>query len=196
MKIVEEEAINLASAYFFQAKKHNRKILFSIRNVKTTKWWNHFVKAAEFFMYKEDWQPYLFMEYMFNAKKDFMPFMLLRKETKDHFEDFKIINNNEDKLDQRLASIKYTIKYIFDWLQKGNKIEDFFENNKNIIFYEEENFSEYVLIFSKTFLKAIKQGKIKYDFTIEEIELKKLSLRKNEKLKKILIALLKEDYIP
>lgn len=107
----EEAAFALAESYVKEYKKYSFKT-FNPHKVDKTKWWKHFLKAADQ-RYVEDWSPDLWVKCQFEANGKIYPFALIGKRAEENFREFKYrFLEAENKDDQIIKSMINTHKQL------------------------------------------------------------------------------------
>ena len=190
---------NLAFELAKEFRKHYIKYSFKIyriTNVKTSKWWIHFIRVAEKYVDDKSFNAAAFISIQFQTYGKVMPHFLAGKQAEKAYKQnyYKETPDSE----RIFSQIKGSEEAIRIWAarNKKNKSEYFEEGNIFTIKRKIEYLSPYYLAFSKTFLQAF--AKIPEDQRNDVVSTKELStkraLAKQVGLGNDIKDLLQEDY--
>lgn len=183
----EEAAYDLAGEYLKFYKKYTYKI-FSLNTIKNTKWWIHFLRAADL-RYIDGWSAYKWVSAQFKKEGKILPFRLYGKRAIDNFQDYENLSEKENKDLTKLKGMLSTYKNIYNNIKNYNSFEDFFEENE--IKVKRGNYSKHFLSIFKPFIVYNKEHNILNE---DELKIKRAILFKNEKIKSTLQKTLKENF--
>ena len=200
MKDISSLAIEVAKIYLQFHKKYTDK-LFSLSNVKNSKWWPYFVKCAAFFGNKPDWDTYKFIEAQFEIKDgDIYPYELIKHEAWENFIEYKSRDKNYDKyIAMNLVSSYNLIK---KWSKDKGYVEtnykEYFKDIKNQNLIRRKNLSFYLFSILRSFYEFFynKLSEQEQDSIIEIDELMKLraAIYTNEKIKNKMKEILNHEF--
>ena len=193
---IESEALILARAYLGFYRKYSVKT-FSIKNVKKTKWWPFFIKTVDNYSYLKDWNSYIWVSCQFEKYGKIFPTQLCSNEAFKTFEEYKHIfqTNNEEILTKNVVS---TLRLIEEWSKENTSvnfdISSFLKNKNNLFKMVRGNINCDAFVVVKDFYNI--DDKIKNSIMTEgEIAAKRIMIMNSEKIKKILIRILKDKFI-
>lgn len=170
----EEAAVLLASAFISQYKKYDFRFP-SINKIQETKWWIHFLRAADH-RHLEDWNPDIWVKCQFEKNGKVLPFQLYGKKAEESFNElkFKYIEGKKDRRAQLVSSVLATYKTIKLWCNKNNDGIMDFDNYilSNKIKIDRNELSEYFLSVCKPYI----------DKLIETNDVEKINKLKNRRL--------------
>lgn len=197
---LEREAKKLAEAYlkFFLGRFRYR--LFSLKDVKGTKWWSSFYKAASSFSKEKEWNAYEYAFFIFEINEKPFPFMFVYgKNWIAYKEHIQARTKGENTV---ATSLLNTFNEIKGWSRKngyeGLAVEDFFSNPNNFVFLKRGKFSPYFLSVSRSFIKiynSLTEEEKNDIITENDIVIKRRTVLDNKKISQKLIEVLGEEYI-
>lgn len=169
----EEAALALAQSYVKEFKKYSFRV-FNPNNVQSTKWWIHFLRAADL-RYLEDWSPEIWVKCQFEKQGKIYPFRLYGKIATETFEEYKHRYIEKDNKDiQIIKGMLSTYKKIKDWAERNEKdISDFFDDRNNLKQVERNFYSKFFLAIFKPFVTINKEKEI---INIEQLSIKRAYL--------------------
>lgn len=197
---VEKEARRLAEAYIKVFLGKFRYRLFSLKNLKQTKWWSSFNKTALLFSKEEEWDPYKYTAFLFETNDKPLPYMYVYgKNWVAYTEHLKSRTKGDASLAQ---SILNTYIEIRDWSKKNNydiiAVEDFLLLPRNFMFLKRGKFSPYFLSISRSFMKiynSLTEEEKKDIIEENDLIIKRRTVLNNEKISRKLEEVLGEEYI-
>ena len=180
---LEEAAYLLAMSFSREYKKHDFRFP-SINNIKNTKWWAHFLRAAEL-RSMENWNPDIWVKCQFEKEGKILPFQLYGKKAIDNFKEysFRITDKDKDKESQVVSGMLSSYKKIKIWMKQNNtdKIEDFFKDTENIKKVKNGQVSKYLLSVCRPTYSIIDK---------EDLMAKRAYIHQNKKIKETLKSVL------
>ena len=198
---LEREANRLAESYLRIFLSRFRYRLFSLKNVKETKWWSSFFKTASFFSQEKEWDPYKYVSFVFDINEKPLPFVLVNKGMWQSYKEHCQTRTN-DKDNIVAKSLLTTFNEIKDWSLKNKydtiSVEKFFKDPKNFLFLKRGKFSPYFLATSRSFIKMYNTlGKEEREqiITEDDLMIKRLTVTNNKKISNKLKEVLGEEFI-
>lgn len=144
-------AFDLAKEFRTKYLNYSFKI-YSLKNVKRSKWWPHFVKTAEKYSGQKDFDAKEFIRIQFDTEGKVLPFFLPGKKAEQNYKNNFYKEDDEGK--KILESIKNSINAITLWARKNKKnYNEFFDVPFALLQNKIDYVSPYYLCFSKSFLK-------------------------------------------
>jgi len=197
---LEREANKLAEAFLRNFLGKFRYRLFSLKDVKKTKWWSSFYKAASFFSEEEEWDPYGYVVFIFDIESNPYPFMLVNKKNWIAYTEHVRTRTKDDST--IALSLLNTYNEVKDWSRK-NKYEnisvgDFFSNPSNYLFLKRGKFSPYFLSISKSFMgmyNSLTEEEKNNIISEEDLMIKRRTVLNNKKISYKLAEVLGEEFI-
>ncbi len=183
---LELEYDRLSKFYINYYNQYSSKKIF-IRKPLESKWGTYFIKIVNTFGYRDEWNAKLFLKANFEENGLVYPQQLNTEKAWKIYLDYKPRFEANDKFFEE--GIKATCLKINCY----DNMKEFIELNK--IFLKNGNFSNYVLFFSKTYLKWAKENNILKDYNIEKIKIKRALVSQNDKVLYLIKQALKEDFI-
>ena len=188
-------AFNLAKEFREKYINYSFKI-YSLKNVKKSKWWPHFVKTAEKYCNQENFNSREFIKIQFETEGKVLPYFLPGKKAEQNYKNNFYKEDDEQK--KVIETITNSINAIRLWAQKNKKnYNDFFEVPFALLENKIGYVSIYYLCFSKSFFK-------KYS-TLNEEQRNKLISKKDLSIKRAYVKqvvsldkikeIMKDDFI-
>lgn len=172
-------AYSLADAYVKEYKKYDFKT-FNPKKVEKTKWWPHFLKAADQ-RYIEGFDPNLWVKCQFEKHGKIFPFALIGKKAEETFNEYKFrFTENNDEI-QMLKSMLLTHKAL------KNKTID-------LPFIMKVKRGFYSLYYLSIFKPFRDYNKIHNIIDEDKLNIKRAIIYKNNKIKNKLQNVLKNDF--
>jgi len=193
MKEVEKEAVKIAEAFSSFYRKYGYP-LYGRHNVKKTKWWKFFFKAADMYSNLEDWDAYIWVACQFEKHGKRFPTQLVGQEAFDTFQEYKH-RYTEDNSTSLVRSLIDTYKKILDWCVETSCSRSLFlQDKKNLFLLERGNIDPVFFVVSKTFIGLDEEVKERI-MSKEERMAKRSSILNNERIKKKMMEILGEDFV-
>ena len=195
---IESLAFELALEFRKHYKKHTYKV-YRIDNIKSSKWWPHFITTAEKYINYPDFDLRFFISIQFEKYGKVMPFFLTSKKAEEAYKQNYFKENNEE--DKIFSEVKGSIDAIKLWASKNKKnFSDYFilDSNKWMLRNRIEYLSPYFLAFSKSFLSTYKNLDEEFKKTIvskESLNIKRAYVKQFPEAKKRIKMIMKEDFI-
>lgn len=191
----EEAAVLLASSFISQYKKYDFRFP-PIDKIQTTKWWIHFLRAADQ-RSVDDWNPDIWVKCQFEKNGKVLPFQLYGKKAEETFNEykFKYIEGKQDRVKQLISSILSTYNMIKLWCKKNNDgVIDYMKYFKaNKIKLDRNELSEHFLSICKPYWELLKETDDDrlYD---KGFKLRATVVHHNLKLKEKLMEVMGDDF--
>lgn len=154
---VELESL-LAIEFLKHFRINYRYNLYSMANVKKTKWWNHFVKFAKVCKLNSnntgEFMKYSFLRYKDDYNKKLYPYFFSTKEGKIYLKEFfqEQEVNEAPEINYKEILIINTLKEVLKWCKLNKKgVTDFIKDSSNFMKIERGVFYLPFFYFSKTF---------------------------------------------
>lgn len=134
MTDIELEAEKLAQAFIKINRGYDYKKI-TLKTLKKPKWWGHFLKAAQYYKNKPEWDPYLFVKCLFTKHGKIYPHILSWKTSWDIYLDYKeVVKEKEIDYKEIANQLLQDYKKIKKWMEENNKsFKSFFENKVNLM---------------------------------------------------------------
>lgn len=199
-RYLEEEAYRLSRDYINIFFSRFRYKLFSLKNVKNTKWWSSFGKAVYSFSREKEWNSYKYVAFTFKNNEKPFPFVLVNRKNWEAYKDDLISRTKGDA--SMALSLLTTYNEIREWSIKNKfdkiSVRDFFSEPKNLLFLKRRKFSPYFLSISRTFnsiFNSMEEEERAEIINKEELLVKRALIINNEKISKKLKEVLGDEYI-
>lgn len=197
--LLESEAFALAALYYKNFNKYSKKHI-ALSKVKSSKYWDAFVKTIELRGSQEEWEKGLFIKVLFEEYGKFYPYKLYTNEVwKTYKNYYKRGFENRDK--SIALSLLHTYNSIKIWSKKKKKegvdVEGYFKNPLNIALLENKKPSIYLLSISKTFKDYYRELHMAEQFAIvkpSELESCRRAIFKNKKILNKMKELLGDEF--
>ena len=194
---VENLAFNLAIEFRNYYKKYTYQV-YRIDNLKQSKWWPHFIKTAEKYIDKKDFDYKFFIEIQFEIYGKVFPYFLPGKKAEAAYNQNYYKENTID--DQLISEVRGSREAVIAWAQKNKKEASDYFNSENVNLFERrvKYLSPYYLAFSKRFLSAyakLEEEDREYVYSKSELNLKRAYVNQNPVAKREIKKALQEDYI-
>lgn len=197
MSLREETiAFDLAKYFLLFYKKYTTKT-FKLSSVKTTKWWNFFLKTAQEYSTLEDFDAYVWVASQFDKHGKILPYMIYGEGALKTFNEYKErFNINSTK--QLAENLLLTYNVIKKWSKQNGfetiNFSEYLNNKKNILFLERKNVNPILLTVVKSFIEMDRNIRDKI-LSEEEISIKRSLIFSNKKIKNKLTEILKNEFI-
>ena len=196
-----EKIFELALEFNKEFKRKNRYNLFSMQNVRETKWWKIFEKIILRFGEEKEWNAHQYIFFIFDIydKKVYPHFLLYNKNWKDYVQHLEARQPNTGNV---AKSLLVTFNEIKNWTKKNNyvslNVKGFFEDKKNFLFLKRKKFSPYFLAISKSFnelYNSLPEEEKKEIISEYQLMIKKAIVLNDKRIKETLNRVLKEEFI-
>lgn len=180
MANLDYEKIKYAKLYMLLYNKYSPKKMF-IRDPLNSKWAVYFVKTVNMFGNREHWDARKFLIANFKTFGLLYPQQLSNEQKWENYIDYLPRFEEND--------IKAEIEDTLNKIKKFKDIHEFIDKNKIFI----NNYSKYVLYFSRTYFKYLKETGKKID--PNNVKIKRLVVMNNKESHKKIIETLGNDYV-
>lgn len=192
---------NLAFDFALEFRKHYKKYthkVYRIDNIKKTKWWVHFIKAAEKYIDYPDFDLVFFIAVQFEKHGKILPFFLAGKTAEETYKQNYFKENSEEN--KILSEVNGSFEAIKNWALKNKKnVNEYFDPAKKWVLQSRvEYLSPYFLAFSKSFLSTyskLNEEERKLLFSKDDLSIKRAYVKQFPDTKRKIKELLKEDFI-
>lgn len=152
----EQLAFNLAKEFRKYYTRYSFKT-FKLRNIKSSKWWPHFMKTAEKYINDKDFDYKFFIKIQFETYGKIFPYFLPGKNAEKNYKNNFYKEDAEEK--RMLSEINNSKKAIELWCSKHKKDKSqYFSEANDFILKQRANYlSKSFLAFSKSFLRRYAQ---------------------------------------
>ncbi len=194
---VENLAFDLALEFRRHYKKYTYKV-YRIDNIKTSKWWPHFIATAEKYKDYPEFNLKFFIKIQFEKHGKVMPFYLAGKGAEETYkQNYYKENSEEEKI---VSEVKGSINAIKNWASKNKKdVADYFSDLKPWVLQNRIDYlSPYYLAFSRGFLSAYKNVDENFRSSLiskETLNLKRAYVKQFPDAKREIRRMMKEDFI-
>jgi hypothetical protein len=185
----EEAALDIARSFINHYRKFDPRFP-SIQNIQKSKWWLHFLRAADQRSLHKDWNSNIWVRCQFDKYEKILPFQLYGKKAEEAFNEYKFryFEGEQDRQKQLILSILSTYNLIKTWCKKNNNdiidYKKFFEENE--IKLNRNELSEYFLSVCKPYQEFVDDK--------EKFQLRRAVVHKNKKLKEKLMDVMGSDF--
>lgn len=194
-----DKVFELAEAFIREYRRYAPYPLYSIKNVRSTKWWKIFEKVVAKFGDKEEWNPREYAKFAFEQRGKIYPFVLASWDVWNEYVNYHKGRNESSKdIAQTIAA---TLREIRRWCRKSGEkslnVEAFFNDPKNIQFVKRGKYSKYFLAISKSFRRYYFSLTEKEKYEImkpEQMAAKWRAVAENEKLNEKMKEILGDEY--
>jgi len=181
----ELEEKRIAKSYLMYFNKYSNKKMF-MRDPLNSKWGIYFKKIVSLFGRNSEWDADRFVKANFEENGLVYPAQLtIEKAWKTYLDYLPKYKSKETSMEDGIIAT-------LEKINKYNTMEEFI--SKSHIFLLNDNFSKYVLYFSKSYLKWAKENNFLKD-SVENIKIKRVLVRRNVSLNNKIKESLKDDYV-
>lgn len=194
---VENLAFDLALEFRKHYKRHTYKV-YRIDNIKTSKWWPHFLATAEKYKDYSDFDLKFFIQIQFEKHGKVMPFFLPGKNAEETYkQNYYKENSEEDKI---VSEVRGSVDAIRIWASKNKKnSSEYFDDLKPWVLENKINYlSPYFLAFSKSFLstyKSLDENLKNSIISKETLNIKRAYVKQFPEAKAQIRKMMQEDFI-
>lgn len=193
--LIEKLAYDLAEEFRNNYKKYSFRI-FSMKNVKNSKWWIYFYKTAQKYINEENFNPKYFVKLQFDNHGKILPFFLPGKNAEKTYRDNFYQEDSQEK--QILKDIENSKNAIILWARKHKKdFNEYFNVNDVLLKQRVDYLSTTYLSFSKSFLNRYAKipDKKKNEYVVKKDLNLKRSLAKQYRLFNDIKEIMGDDFI-
>lgn len=194
---VTKLAFDLAKEFRKHYIKYSFKI-YRITNVKNSKWWDHFIRAAEKYVDDKSFNVPAFISIQFQTYGKVLPHFLAGKQAeKAYKQNYYKENSTEEKIVSEVRGAKEAIKL---WSNRNKKdFSDYFDASNTFLLVKRiEYLSPYYLAFSKNFLSSyakLSEEQREEVYSKRELNLKRAYVNQHPEAKKEVRDILEDDFI-
>lgn len=177
---LEFEKLKYARLYMFMYNQYNVKKIY-MKDPLNSKWATFFIKTVNMFGNREHWDAKKFLTANFKTFGFLYPQQLANEQKWETYIDY--LPRFEE------GGIKDEVENTLNKIKKCKDINEFIETNKLFI----NNYSKYVLFFSKSYFKYLKESGEKID--VDKVKLKRLVSMSDRELHRKITEVLNNDYV-